>query len=52
MWVNGKCLLDEQKLTTIDIKECCEKAKKWSKLFRDNNPYNSRLSPDPCSSPF
>lgn len=38
VWVNGKCLLDNQKLTTIDINECFAKSEYWMTRLREENP--------------
>lgn len=52
VWVNGKCLLDNQKLTTIDINECSTKSQFWMKKLREDNPYYQNHSNNLVSSPF
>ena len=52
VWVNGKCLLDNQRLTTIDINECFTKSQYWMRKLREDNPYYQNQSNNLASSPF
>ena len=48
VWVQGKCLLQDRQLQTIDLGECYDVAHKWAKLFEQHNPQNK----SEASSPF
>lgn len=50
VWVDGKALMEEGKLTTLNVKELCEKAKEWEVSLHDENPYVD--GGEQCSSPF
>lgn len=44
--------MDNKQLTSIDLKDCKERAMKWAEVFAKNNPYNQAVSPEACESPF
>ena len=52
MWVDGRCLMDNRELTTLQLETLCAKAKEWRDVLRESNPYADDGAPDPCSSPF
>ena len=51
-WVDGKCLLNNRHLTTLDVESLLKKAQEWKTILCTSNPFADKGSPDPCLSPF
>lgn len=51
VWVNGRCLMEDRELKTLNVEELCKKARVWETTLREGNPYVEG-SEEGCVSPF
>ena len=51
VWVNGRCLMEDRELKTLNVEELCKKARVWETTLREGNPYVEG-SEEGCVSPL